>query len=138
MCGDSHAGRKPILCCFTPFPETEVLCPRQKWLRVDVSGACMQHPPFSRHMTRNLLPLRLLEGVSPGRSRVCPGPSRPLRRFFARAPRCARSTASASAHPSAPEPAGGDPLSGDSPAGPGDKSGSHPSTCASEQFKELI
>eukprot|EP00073_Rattus_norvegicus_P027438 XP_006245385.1 PREDICTED: mitochondrial fission factor isoform X5 [Rattus norvegicus] len=83
-------------------------------------------------MTRNLLPLRLLEGASPGRSRVCPGPPRPLRRFFARAPRCARSTASASARPSAPEPASGGPLSGDSPAGPGVSGAAFPSPTAAE------
>lgn len=65
-------------------------------------------------MTTNLLPLRVLEGASPRRSRFCPGPSRPLRRCFARAPWCARPTASASARPSAPEPAGGGPFRGPS------------------------
>lgn len=65
-------------------------------------------------MTTNLLPLRVLEGASPRRSRVCPGPSRPLRRCFARAPWCARPTASASARPSAPEQAGGGPFRGPS------------------------
>nr|XP_021490763.1 mitochondrial fission factor [Meriones unguiculatus] len=67
-------------------------------------------------MAGNLLPLRLPDGASPGRSRVRPGPPRPLRRSFARAPPCARPTACASARPSAPEPAGGGPLPGDSPA----------------------
>lgn len=65
-------------------------------------------------MIRNLLPLRFVEGASLGSSRVCPGPPRPLRRCFARAPWCARPTASASARPSAPEPAGGGPFRGPS------------------------
>jgi hypothetical protein len=76
------------------------------------SRAWDEHPPSPGHMTT-----KSASATGPGRGQTWPfsrltGPLWPLRGSFAPAPRCARPTASESAHPSAREPAGGGPLRG--------------------------